>query len=232
MMAQEPQGRRHESWMCSAHSKASGKLCRRAKLTGREVCHMHGGKTPRGFASPHTKTGRWSKDMPTRLAARAEEARRDPELLVLRDDIALLDARLADVLERVDSGESGEKWRQLKQAWRAYEGASAVHRAEALEWVGACITVGCSDYAAWADVRTLLQERCRLVESERKRLVEMQQVITAEQAMMLLAVVTNTIRKHVLDRKTLAAIGEDLGRLVAARSSAEPGRLLSGARVG
>ncbi len=194
-------------------------------MLGKEVCYHHGGKTPRGMASANTKSGRYSKDLPTRLAARYDEARHDSELLVLREDVALIDARLADVLGRVDTGESGEKWRQLRQAWNAYEGASEGKQGEALAWLGALITVGTSDYAAWSDVRCLLQERCKLVESERKRLVEMQQVITAERAMVLLAMVTDTIRRHVLDRDALAAISADLGKLVVREAVTEPRRI-------
>ena len=40
----------------------------------------------------------------------------DPALLELRGDIALTDARLADLLGRVDSGESGALWARLMQA--------------------------------------------------------------------------------------------------------------------
>lgn len=43
------------------------------------------------------------------------------------------------------------------------------------------------------------------MESERKRLVEMQQVITAEQAMTFLGAVVAAIRRYVTDRDTLAA---------------------------
>jgi len=207
-------GSGHHPMKCTAKSKRSGKRCRRDAMLGRNVCYIHGGKTPRGLASPHTKLGRWSKDLPLRLAARYQESQGDHRLLELREDIALLDARTSDVLQRVDTGESGEKWRQLRQAWAEYKRAgSGDAQAAALGWVGALITIGADDWAAWDNVRTLLEQRRRLVESERRRVVELQQVITAERAALLFGLITETIRRHVKDPAALGAIAEELGRL-------------------
>src|SRR3954451_14863589 len=86
---------------------------------------MHGGKVPRGRALPQTKHGRYSKDLPTRLLATYSAAQADTELLSLRDDVALLDARLADVLARVDTGESSALWLDLGATLKAFQQASA-----------------------------------------------------------------------------------------------------------
>ena len=63
---------------CHAKSKRSGQQCRRRAVRGRNVCQMHGGVTPRGFALPQTKTGEYSKDVPTRLIADYERTKDDP----------------------------------------------------------------------------------------------------------------------------------------------------------
>src|SRR4051794_20502728 len=96
---------------CGARTR-SGDPCRRsASQNGR--CRNHGGASLPSIASPTLRTGRYSKDIPTRMAARYQEAQADPELLMLRDEIALLDSRLSDVLSRVDSGESGAVWAEV-----------------------------------------------------------------------------------------------------------------------
>lgn len=179
---------------------------------------MHGGTTPRGLASPLLKHGRYSKHLPTRLAGRYEEALRDTELLALREDISLLDARLGDVLARVDTGESGWLWSRLKEqatdlraARRAQDTVAA---AAALNDLLSLVDAGHQDYAAWSDVRSLLDQRRRLVESERKRLVEMQQTLTVERAMLLVGAVAGIVKAHVTDRAQLAAISADLGALL------------------
>ena len=105
---------------CTAKSKRTGKQCKGWSVPGRTVCYQHGGATPRGMALPQTKTGRYSRDLPTRLAARYQESLSDPDLLALREEIALIDARLGDLLKRVDSGESGVLWDLLQKTYREF----------------------------------------------------------------------------------------------------------------
>lgn len=202
---------------CTAKSKRTGERCRRQAVPGMTVCASHGGKSLAGPASPRFKTGRYSKYLPERLRERYEAAAEDPELLALREDIALIDSRLADLLKRVDSGEAGSIWKLLQSAWRAYvkaqKGDDPVEAAAAFADVDDLIQKGLMDHAAWSEIAGLLEQRRRLVESERKRLVDMQQMLTAEQAMVFVTAVTDAVRRHVTDRKTLTAIARELVQL-------------------
>jgi len=45
---------------------------------------------------------------------RYRESLSDPELLNLRSEISLLDARVGEVLNSLDTGESGRLWRELQ----------------------------------------------------------------------------------------------------------------------
>lgn len=203
---------------CGAKTR-SGEPCKNAPVTGSRRCRMHGGKTPRGMALPQTTTGRYSKDLPTRLAARYAESQADPDLLNLNTEIAVIDARISDVLRRVDSGESGQTWRDLKATFTAMEQAQRAKEfgevARLLSELGQLIRHGHNDYAAWADVRTLIDQRRKLVESEGKRRKDMQDMITSDKAMMLVSSLVATVRKHVHDRDTLAAISADLAGILA-----------------
>ena len=160
--------------LCGAKTRSGG-TCKNAQmLNGR--CRMHGGATPRGPACGSFKTGRHSKSLPFRLAARYEEAMADETLLEQRSEIALLDVRIDEVVRAVDARR-----------------ASVV----------------------WDDLCRLLDQRRKLVESERRRMVEMHQMLTTEEAMTLLAAVVDSLRRHIVDRKVLAAVSADLTRLVA-----------------
>ena len=88
---------------CKAKTKQTGKRCKRSPTPGREVCRLHGGATPRGIDSPHFKHGRYSKAMPDRLIEKYETARNDPDLITMRDDIALIDTRIMDQLELAEA---------------------------------------------------------------------------------------------------------------------------------
>jgi hypothetical protein len=175
-------------------------------------CRHHGGLTPRGFALPQTKTGRWSKDLPTRLASRYAAALADGDLLALRDEVGILDMRLGELLSRVDSGEAGGLWRSLRDAKATF---LADRDNTSLMTLLALIDRGAGEASTWREIFDVIEQRRKVVESERKRLVEMHQMMTTEQAMLLLAAVTDTIRRHVTDRDALGAISRDISGLLA-----------------
>lgn len=189
---------------------------------------MHGGKSLSGIAHPTLTTGRYSKNLPTRLMATYKERLADTNILALNDDLALLDARLEDVLAKVDTGETGETWAALLSAVHEFEEAeraarstdNAVKRAEwthdreeAMRTIIVLCQAGMADYTAWNEVKHILEQRRKSVETETRRRVLMQQLMTAEQATLMQAAVLDIIKRNVSDRPTLAAIAADFGRL-------------------
>ena len=202
-----------------SHAKICGAKCRDGHActqpqmpNGR--CRMHRGGAVKGIAHPDFKDGRYSKVLPIRLLSRYHEAAKDPDLLVARHEIALCDSRLADLISRVDSGESGELWKNAAKAMddlrlsRASKDSGLM--ADALNSLEQIITAGAADYAAWNEIGKLLDRRQRFVESERKRLVEMQQTMTADQANALVAALISAVRKNVTDRDILTRIQADI----------------------
>ena len=192
------------------------------------LCYMHGGPTPKGIAAPQFKTGRYSKYLPSRLAGRYEEAISDPELLALRDDIGLLDTRISGVVAALDTGESQESWSammalvsQLETEWQTLldDGEPPETMERTVEAIGKTARQGLSQGYVWAEIRGLLKERAALVSGEQKRLVEMQQYVTATEAMGFVGAVMASVRRHVSDRRALSAISSDLTGL-----SLRPGR--------
>lgn len=198
---------------CGAKLRKKEAHCRMSAMANGR-CRIHGGMTPAGIALPQTASGRYSRHLPTRMIDKYEAAKNDPELLVMRDEVALLDSRLADVLGRVDSGESGKAWALLKSLFADYRKAkTGPDKAIALSQIEDTIRDGLDDYAAWAEIGQILDRRARFVESERRRYVEMQQMVALDQALLLLGAVTDAIRRHVPDRDTRAALGRELERL-------------------
>lgn len=195
-------------------------------------CRLHGGKTPKGIAAGSFKHGRHSKDLPARLAQSYQEALQDPNLMALRDDIALIETRLYDLLKRVDSGESGKLWRDSQSAYKdlvkALRAQDTKEINNALFELDLLLQKGVSDYAAWDEVSKTLEQRKRLIESERKRLVESQQMITNDRLMVLIAAITDTIRRHVPDRGTLVSISGDISRLLAAQNTSNDEEIENG----
>ncbi len=201
---------------CKAKAR-SGKRCRQAVVPSMKVCRYHGGLSKRGIDSPTFKHGRYSKYLPARLLDRYQQAASDPQLLEMRDEIALVDARLGDLLKRIDKGEAGEKWIAAKKVFTEFKEANiagdVTKQQDSLLQLNTLLDKGQGDYLIWEEIGRTIDQRRKLVESERKRLIELQQVITAEQAMLFLARVTDIIKTNVTDPIAFSKISRELIQL-------------------
>ncbi len=187
-------------------------------MHGKQVCWVHGGATPGGIASPHITHGRYSKYLPARLADKYTEAANDTDLLNLGSEIALIDSRIAEQLGRVGSDAIGHIWTEVK---RVSKELSLAVQTQDSEWMiklfqelDELTRQGNADYMGWQDIVALIEQRRKLVESERKRYVDMQQNITAKEAMLLIGAIIGIIRDNVSDRRIRAAIQADVGKLI------------------
>jgi hypothetical protein len=156
-------------------------------MHGKTVCYHHGGRTPTGFGLPQTKTGRYSKVLPLRLAARYEQALANKDLLRLHDDVALAETRLGDLLQRLDTGETDRLWQRLQRSFEAFtEAQRAQDTAEMrqqLTTLHGLIQQGSSDAQAWQEIMRLWESRCKLITTEQKTLMAQQQLVSVEQFM-------------------------------------------------
>lgn len=89
--------------VCGAKLRGRAETCRKAPLAGRTRCRLHGGASLIGVESRTYRHGRYSKALPPDMATRYRASRRDPALLTLRDEIALLDARTTGLLTDGDA---------------------------------------------------------------------------------------------------------------------------------
>lgn len=215
---------------CTAKAKSTGNQCTRDAMNGTTVCYVHGGPgalKSQGMGAKQTKHGRYSKHLPTRIQANYEDAKRDTELLSLRNEAALMDARIADLLDRVESGESGALWQSVKGAFDDLKQANGDGNKEAAtiaaRRLDQYINRGVADYAAWNEVAKAVENKRRLSESENKRLVQAQQTITVERVMLLITAIASSVNKHVADNDARLAIGGDIGRLITIETEAANG---------
>ena len=209
-----------ELWECPECGEP--RACRGGLVPGANRCKFHGGASLRGLASPTLTHGRYSRSLPTRLQAKYLESIADEDLLAMNQEMALLDARIGDILTRVDIGEAGATWKDLTSAFLHFERATARHdnatAARALTDVKGLIQRGQQDWDAWTSILTLIEQRRKLVETERRRRVDMKQMMNAETAMLLVSAILSVIREHVTDRRILTKIGNDVSRLISERN--------------
>lgn len=187
---------------------------------------MHGGTTPRGMANPSTKHGKFSKDLPTHLIADYQAALIDPDLVALREEMALLQAREAELVRSMSRGEARERWEAAQEAMAAFQSArrsdNVTAMAAALKSLDQVLQDGAADYDAWADLLLTIEQRRKLADTERRRLEAIQDRISADRALLLASALVNAVRRNVTDRRVLAAIELDF-QLVLRRGSDAPG---------
>lgn len=185
---------------------------------------MHNGKAASGIASTQFKHGRYSKYIPDRLADRYHEAANDPEILELKNEIALVDARLADLLSRVDSGEARTLWDKARKATdkmlRAFESNDLGSMHVGILELDRLIGSGLADHDAWYEIHAVLDQRRKLAESERKRLVEADQMVKADKALTLATALLMAVKENVADRSVLSNIQASFNKLLNAESAA------------
>lgn len=212
--------------VCGAKTRG-GAPCQKAPKAGSTRCRLHGGASPRGLAHPSTTSGRYSKHLPTRLAAQYEASLSDADLIVMRDEVALLEARLSDLLKRADTGEAGSVWRQICEAADAFKAAAKAGdpqgSLEAAQDMAALATRGRADHATWQDIISTIEQLRKGKEAERRRLEAVSGALTADRVMLLVAALTSAVRHRVDDRKTLDLIGRDFERLIGAGGSGRDG---------
>lgn len=219
---------------CQAWNKNQGRQCENSPMDGKRVCWVHGGASPSGIASPSFRTGRYSKHLPVRFAASYENAMRDENLVSLRAEISLIDARTEELLSKIDAGESYEIFKRLRVSMSTFDSLNRragrlqpgdsnrdnllSQAAEQLNEIRHLIQTGLGDWAVWADIKDNLQLRKTLADSERRRLVDLQQMMTSEQARILIQSLTAAVLQNVTDRTSLSRIQSEFIRILSRAS--------------
>lgn len=204
---------------CTAKSKQSGERCKRHTAPDRTVCYYHGGKIPRGIALPQTKDGRYSKDLPANLLATYQQTKNDPDILALIDEIAGVDAFSTDLIKQLHTGVS---WEAAYDTWMDFKSANLRKDAEgarrALDAHEKIILDGHANDETRDKVYASFDMRRKLVESERKRRIEMHTMVTVDQVALLVRSLTGVIREHVTDPTALRAISDALSAIAVGRT--------------
>ena len=162
---------------CKAKCKSTQERCKRYASIGQYVCHVHGGATPRGLADRKTKTGRYSADLPTQLAYMYRQALSNPELVSVKDEIAITETRLRELLQLLKPNDSNDMW---------------------------------------AEVGGQVDRLRNLRQAEHKRLVDLQQMISTDRAILLLGavvdIVMNALKKHVDNERVVRVVYADISK--------------------
>lgn len=198
--------------------------CRRHKICD-DGCELHATRK----ASRRLRAGR---GLPKSVRLKFANAFVDGELLSIQHDVALVDARLMILKQRLGTGESGDAWMRLNELWtdlvslqqqakQAREMGDNELAAkmgnqslEVMQAIGKVIKSGNEDERTWREIQEV-QDRLttyKAMETRRKR--ESGQTLDAEQALMLVQKMIDAVNDTVKDDAQRHELAITLGRLV------------------
>ena len=212
---------RNGAKQCKARSKRTGERCGAAAMIGREVCYHHGGKTPRGLASPNLKTGRRSKYLAPLLQVAYCESANSDQAKTLEDEIVQVDMRITELLGCLQTGERGTVWDDLQVLYADMQSGAALDEIQTR--LGEIAAKGKQTTAAWRELGEWQDRKARLCAAEAKRAKDSMETVSESQMNFYRAAVVRAVILHVQDGRTAqemrAGIGQEL--TAAARQIAE-----------
>jgi hypothetical protein len=194
---------------CQAYKRNSDEQCGQPALKGKNVCGSHGGKSPSGMEHPNFKNGRHSKHLPTKLLAKYEESLADEELISLRDDVALVDAFISDALESINFDNCQAAWDGLELLYKQFWNGSNEDKLEAAREAFNIVHDGVAEWRKVGRMFGYVEIKRKLSETESKREKDLQMMITASEANVLIARLIAAVQTHVTDRNVRAKIVAD-----------------------
>jgi hypothetical protein len=147
--------------------------------------------------------------MPPAVAERFQKAAADPGRLSLVRDVAMIDARLLEVLGQL--GKDGSNWDAVVKAKENILAAGRkddnVALRNALNEVVAAIEAGSGEVERWKDISDLIESRGKLVEAIWKHEIQSAQILTMTQAKALFNGLAMLVRKGFVE--LMAQLVED-----------------------
>lgn len=236
-----PRKKKAESKRCE-RLRLDGTPCKAWAVQGTDFCRKHQTDvkksqnlaTQKALASvgllkqtkqtkdPTAKAGyRYSGALPKNSVPRYEGAVKDPNLLGLRDEVALLQMRIYELQEEIQRNESRAAWFKAYEHFQLFEEAlkaqDSVQMSENLTILRRTLKHGVDKRHAWDEVRQTISLLKAVGESERKRMLELQQYMTIESALTMVSALVTEIRKHITAQDVLEAISSGISDLLNAR---------------
>lgn len=211
---------------CNGRNKAHTKYCRnvagyKTNHVGTGRCFLHGGASVRGVQHYNFKDGKYSKVMPENLVKHYETTISDGRLLELRDDIALIAALISDSL--IDLKENYKSSLQYFKLMKAVLSNLMLEArlsgvdptvAARLEEFEELFDKAQNEHAKRQELLNMVEQKRKLTESERKRLLELHSLFSAEQVMAMMGGVLSIIRENVAELIVQERIAEGIRKLI------------------
>lgn len=206
--------------------------CRRDAVVGYKWCDQHGGPAPaRGFygMGRGIVSGDKSSFPLTRLAAKYNEARSNGVILSNRAVLEVLQERLVQLLDRIDTADAPERWAKLNDLWHEFMIADQtedhVQQVVLKKEIALAFEAVYHDYMAWEQALKVIDMHRKTVETEVKIFEKIHGILTAEDAYQLVArLAAIVIRIYPEDPKRLKQVQYEFAEVIGEKPDMVNGR--------
>lgn len=199
-----------------------GALNKKKKMCGNSPnesgrCRLHGGGSPKGLDHPRTKHGGYSRYLPDALKEKYQAAQTDEDLLSLKEEMALVTTRLYELAEKVQETAGKKKYSELVRLWRDWHKAKA-NGSKSEKYIkqdlDECIENIEHDLKIWDEVTNLVNMKRKLVDSEQRKLNNLQQFIPTEKVMLFIGAVMDVVSNEIEDLEGVLMDEESIGKTI------------------
>jgi hypothetical protein len=167
--------------------------------TGR--CKRHGGASLKGAGHPRATDLRSSRYVPKWLADDYEASLRREDQLALDEQIATIDARIAEVFRGMPDGAGSDLWLQAKRAQDRFEAAERTGNCAAAGKAQAelrtALATGSGYSSSWEELERLGELRRRLAATEASRRHQMEHYVTRSRLASLVVYMAEGIKRAI-----------------------------------
>lgn len=198
-------------------SKRSGERCKGVAVASspNQKCRMHGGTS--GVSINGVKSGRYSKFLPSKLDEMYCEARSNPDILDMREHIALLEARMQEILEESTSEGTAPKWSEVAEIFAEIETALLCAETDkvvaAMERMHKILDDGKRWDRTWVQVTDLMEQLRKMSDTDIKRQKDLNLMVPVERVVILMAAVATAVKRHVTNPGEIQAVYNELAML-------------------
>lgn len=210
--------------VCGAKTQG-GTKCQKPPRPGRNRCHLHGGATLRGPASPSWKHGRYSKNLPASMVEDFRAAYQDPEYMSLRNQIAMNEALEAEAVRGLATLESEEGWRALQSLTTLLTDAAVDNDIEEVLKVAGrideVVDKGVKRLSQKRELKRIQEHGRKLKATQSQMLKDRETSIPVERAVALIAFIIHLLRDRVEER-VLEALAEEISDRLSTSDALKP----------
>lgn len=196
-------------------TKRDGTPCRQPPALGSDYCRFHGGHAPKGKHNHLFRHGKYSKLLRRDILRHYFHSLQQEDMYTQRDEIALLDARISLLSEQLSNADGIRLYEQMVEVKIELE--ELVDKDEVSKKDLSAFSSRMSDLLTeakgerrrWREIYDVMEVRRRLIESDRKRMLEQQEYLTKQQAQVLVATLINVLHKNIPDAITLRNIAAE-----------------------